>query len=559
MASPNCPFSGSGRRDSAGALFIAALLCASLLTCTAHASNIFDDDWTPPAPPKPSPATVEPLTTEPGSQTGVMTPPALPERPELALPEPVPEVRAAPRRAIPPKLEQANSRKLLKTVFAKELTNRSAAGRRELAQKLLAAAATSGADASTDQFVLLIGAVDAAKDAANVVLCVKSVNALADAFDVDGQRLMIDTLLSMPLKANTAAVTVENCFAGLAVIDELVVTGNYTDSARLCAALRPAAAADPKLSAQLQSRQKDIDALKKATEALARQLEQLKAAPDDPAANLSVGKQLCFVLGRWERGLPMLAKGSDLALVSLSKRNLARPTSAVAQKELADGWWDIAASQPPAIAERCKARAADWYKLAEPELKGLAKVVVQQRLALMVPRDTDLLAKIDLSKDVIRGGFQRTSDGIVKTDDGEDTARLSYEFPTQYDLSVTYTYKKVFSSSSTIYLCIPFGGQLRQFGLKMNPDGYGFGFWSAGKPLEGSRGATYIKARPALGIPYHILLKVRQQSVQGFLNGRPIYSLSGSDGLKVADERTAVVGVTTGAGIIQDIRVSPVQ
>ena len=71
-----------------------------------------------------------------------------------------------------------------------------------------------------------------------------------------------------------------------------------------------------------------------------------------------------------------------------------------------------------------------------------SRVVVQQRLALMVPRDTDLLAKIDLSKDVIRGGFQRTSDGIVKTDDGEDTARLSYEFPTQYDLSVTTCTKK---------------------------------------------------------------------------------------------------------------------
>ena len=155
-------------------------------------------------------------------------------------------------------------------MFAKELTNRSAAGRRELEpqKKLLAAAATSGADASTDQFVLLIGAVDAAKNAANVVLCVKSVNALTDAFDVDGQRLMIDTLLSMPLKANTAAVTVENCFAGLAVIDELVVTGNYTDSAWCVRPCGQRQLRIQKPSAELQSRQKDIDALKKATEAL---------------------------------------------------------------------------------------------------------------------------------------------------------------------------------------------------------------------------------------------------------------------------------------------------
>ncbi len=52
----------------------------------------------------------------------------------------------------------------------------------------------------------------------------------------------------------------------------------------------------------------------------AQSQEKLKESPDDPAANLAVGSYLCFNKDQWERGLPMLAKGSDPALYWLILR-----------------------------------------------------------------------------------------------------------------------------------------------------------------------------------------------------------------------------------------------
>src|SRR5207237_9161055 len=53
--------------------------------------------------------------------------------------------------------------------------------------------------------------------------------------------------------------------------------------------------------------------------------ERVKAGPNDAEANLSVGRYLCFVQGDWDRGLPMLAKGSHAALKALAGKDLTTP------------------------------------------------------------------------------------------------------------------------------------------------------------------------------------------------------------------------------------------
>ena len=64
-----------------------------------------------------------------------------------------------------------------------------------------------------------------------------------------------------------------------------------------------------------------LDALRKSREAFAAvkpAVDRLKAIPDDPEANLAVGKFRCFVQGRWADGLKVLAEGSHPALKYLS-------------------------------------------------------------------------------------------------------------------------------------------------------------------------------------------------------------------------------------------------
>ena len=56
--------------------------------------------------------------------------------------------------------------------------------------------------------------------------------------------------------------------------------------------------------------------------------KKLKVAPDDPIANLSVGKFHCFVRSDWEKGLAFLARGSDADLKALAASEQAGPSDA---------------------------------------------------------------------------------------------------------------------------------------------------------------------------------------------------------------------------------------
>jgi hypothetical protein len=142
-------------------------------------------------------------------------------------------------------------------------------------------------------------------------------------------------------------------------------------------------------------------------------LEKLKTSPEDAEANTMVGKYRVFVRGDFETGLPMLAKGSDPALKAIAIAEQKNPTTAEAQKALADQWWDLAGKVPVA-ADVCKARAANWYGKAEPNLTGLAKGFVKQRMSSLIqkdlpePQDTggeSVVIQIDNDKAELKGDW----------------------------------------------------------------------------------------------------------------------------------------------------------
>ena len=89
----------------------------------------------------------------------------------------------------------------------------------------------------------------------------------------------------------------------------------------------------------------------------------LKEKPDDPDANLIVGKYQCFTKGDWDKGMPMLAKGSDEKWKALAEKDIAGADSANEQVKLGDAWWDVS-----------KERAVYWYRLALPGLVGWRRI-----------------------------------------------------------------------------------------------------------------------------------------------------------------------------------------
>src|SRR6185436_20541711 len=103
-------------------------------------------------------------------------------------------------------------------------------------------------------------------------------------------------------------------------------------------------------------------------------LATLEAKPADPAANLQVGAFRCFYKHDWSGGLPLLALGSDKALSDLAAAELRDNADPLA---VADGWWKYASTQKDSRALSIRRHAADWYRLALPNLAGLARARVE--------------------------------------------------------------------------------------------------------------------------------------------------------------------------------------
>jgi hypothetical protein len=149
------------------------------------------------------------------------------------------------------------------------------------------------------------------------------------------------------------------------------------------------------------------------TNAAGREFAPVKAAlrtleinPDDPAANLTAGRFRCFVRDDWERGLPLLAKGSDAALTALARKDLAVSDNAPARKELADAWLQQANKSSGAEQAAFRRRAHYCYKEALAGLEGPARAEAAGRLAsleLQLPQLKDRWGHMNLAGGVVNG------------------------------------------------------------------------------------------------------------------------------------------------------------
>jgi hypothetical protein len=93
----------------------------------------------------------------------------------------------------------------------------------------------------------------------------------------------------------------------------------------------------------------------------------LQKKPGDPAANLAMGKFLCFVKNDWSRGLPMLARSEDKSLKAIADEELDHlPATAAEKIALGNSWWGLSAAAPDNERVDYQKRARFWY------LKGLA-------------------------------------------------------------------------------------------------------------------------------------------------------------------------------------------
>ena len=242
---------------------------------------------------------------------------------------------------MPTPAEQAQSRKIFKV--ADQLKDKSAAGRRRLAEVLLSEAAKT-LNTPIDHFVLLSGAVQSGEEAGSLKLSFDGIDALAKSCVIHSLSAKADAATKVWSSVTPATATVGNVQNALDLIDGLVTDDDFSTAAKVEAALKKGLGSirDAELKAATANNLRDFEAARSEREKLRASFEVLKKSSTDPAANTAVGSFWCFTVGRWERGLPFLARGNDSTIKNLAVKESLHATDVEDVADVANGWWELA-------------------------------------------------------------------------------------------------------------------------------------------------------------------------------------------------------------------------
>jgi WD40 repeat protein/tRNA A-37 threonylcarbamoyl transferase component Bud32 len=277
---------------------------------------------------------------------------------------------------------QAKAEAVIKETFRKDYEKKTAADATALAVRLMEVA-RSTADKPAERFVLLREARDLAAHAGDAKTAFKAIEELARGYTVnsfDMKALVLEKAAPSAVTLPAARSVVEPY---LALVEEAVAGDNYETALRLLAqadAVAHKVSAGLSLLAQVEARAKAVRELQAAFESIKAQAITLKMKPDDPEANLAVGKFQCLVKGDWDKGLPLLAAGSDAGLKELARSDLAKAEDPDAKVKLGDAWWRVAEEGPADSKRNMQRRAYFWYEQAVVSLTGLTRTKVENRM-----------------------------------------------------------------------------------------------------------------------------------------------------------------------------------
>ena len=206
---------------------------------------------------------------------------------------------------------------------------------------------------------------------------------MAETFQIDDLEMEMAVLTKLARAAQTPVHHDDISETALGLLNRALHQDSFTLADQLVKlALDEAQKADDtELSSKAEGRIAEVAEAARAYEGAKAARLTLEKTPDDPEANLIVGKYLCFVKGDWDKGLLMLALGRDEALKALAQKALENVTSSVEQAKLGDAWWNLAEKQEALAKKHIQAWAAYWYRQALPGLTGLRKDRVEKRLA----------------------------------------------------------------------------------------------------------------------------------------------------------------------------------
>lgn len=294
----------------------------------------------------------------------------------------------AAKTPVPDAADQTTAIATVKEVFKSELASaKSSAQFADIAERMLGNLQNDESSAVND-YVLLTQAHGLAVKAFYPTLSLRIVQMICDRYDVDQHTLTVQTLKDL-----AKGPTDKDLHKQLAELS-FKMSLEHQRADRIEAASQHLELADAlarrlkssEMLKQAVARRAEIAEYKKLVEASAAAEKKIRDTPTDPAANETFGRFLILAKTDWNEGLKRLVLASDATLQKLAQQDTtliegAKPPSADAAAQLADGWWDFAQRQSGNFRNAVKLRAGQWYAFAAPDLKGLPKAKAEQRVS----------------------------------------------------------------------------------------------------------------------------------------------------------------------------------
>ncbi len=278
---------------------------------------------------------------------------------------------AEERQPVPSQADQAATAKLIdETYHPEKLTT--ASQKVELGRQLLDLGKKSEGNPA-EQFALLRKAAELARDGGDAGTMLAAIDVMGKEFEIALLNLKGQLIVQFAKEGKELAAVRSLTEHVSPVIDEALAAGRpdaaraIVDAAYDMATRLRSTTYRKRLHQQRQEVLKVYQLWVRCRQALAA----LAKNPDHPEANLEVGRYRCFIEGKWEEGLPLLAKGNNPTLQAIAKQESANPQDATSQVALADAWWAAAGSEPKDVQPALKQRAGEWYERAIPQITSV--------------------------------------------------------------------------------------------------------------------------------------------------------------------------------------------
>ena len=289
---------------------------------------------------------------------------------------------AAVRLPIPNAEARRAADKQVRNIFQTEFAAAKRPAEKSALAEMLFRHAQNDGDDAVAQYALFDAARALAIEADDFRLTFNVINELVSRFELNEYELKASALTA-GLK-EPRSVIAQRAFCELIVeaVDAAASDEQFDAATKLVPLLSASAfkIKDASLRKEFLARHSELKQLQTQWAAIAKAKSALEKTPDDEVANGTYGRYLCLLAGNWEKGLPLLAKGTDSTLSKAAQQELQKQATPEEQLSLADTWWTAGQSESGIAKQNLLLQAKVNYEKAANELKGLSRTKADQRV-----------------------------------------------------------------------------------------------------------------------------------------------------------------------------------